>query len=80
DAVVGPLLAALDGLTYTEPTFVALADPNGVIAKYHGHATITFTGKSYEQTYITEVHVRHGKIASYAEYFDTAVLNEAMTP
>jgi ketosteroid isomerase-like protein len=80
DAVIGPSLAALDGLTFTDVSFVALADPNAVIAKYRGHATVSFTGKPYEQSYVTEAHVRHGKITSYSEYYDTAVLNEAFTP
>ena len=60
--------------------FEGLDDPSGVIAKYKGHTVVTFNGKSYDQTYITEIHVRQGKIGSYAEYFDTAVLNEALTP
>jgi ketosteroid isomerase-like protein len=80
DAGVGPLLAALDGLTYTEPVFERLDDRDAVIAKYKGHATVNFTGKPYNQTYITEVHLRHRMVTSWAEYFDTAVLNEAFTP
>jgi uncharacterized protein len=79
DATIGQSLAALDGLRFTDVRFVALADPNAVIAKYRGHATVSFTGKPYEQTYITEAHVRHGKITSYSEYYDTAVLLEAFT-
>jgi hypothetical protein len=80
DAVIGPLLAVLGGLTYSGFAFEGLEDPNALIAKYTGHAVVTFNGKSYDQTYITEVHVRRGKIASYAEYFNTAMLNEALTP
>ena len=73
DAGVGPLLAALDGLTYTEPVFERLDDRNAVIAKYNGHATVF--GKPYNQTYITEVLLRRRKVTSWAEYFDTAVFN-----
>jgi ketosteroid isomerase-like protein len=80
DATIGPLLAVLGGLTYSEPDIEALGDPKGLIAKYTGHAVITFNGKEYNQTYITEVHVRRRKIASYAEYFDTAVLEKALAP
>jgi ketosteroid isomerase-like protein len=79
-ATVGQSLAALDGLTFTDLSFVATADRDAVIAKYRGHATVNFTGKPYEQTYISEAHVRHGKLASYIEYYDTAVFNEAFTP
>jgi ketosteroid isomerase-like protein len=80
DAVIGPLLANLDGLTFSDPAFVPLADADGVIAKYSGTATVLSTGKSYAQTYITEVHVDRDRVESYAEYFDTAALNAALTP
>ncbi|MEY2415966.1 MAG: uncharacterized protein QOH53_1300 [Ilumatobacteraceae bacterium] len=80
DQTIGPALRALEGLTVTDLTFVATADPNAVIAKYHAHATVNFTGKPYDQTYINELRVRHGKIALYSEYYDTAVFNEAFTP
>jgi len=80
DAAVGPLLAVLPGLTFTDPVLEFLDDPEAVIAKYTGHAMVTFTGKAYDQTYITEIHTRNGKVTSYAEYFDTAVLNAAFTP
>lgn len=80
DAAIGPTLAALSGLTFTDPDLEFLDDPEAVVAKYTGHAIVTFTGKSYDQTYITEIHTRNGKVTSFAEYFDTAVLNEAFTP
>jgi ketosteroid isomerase-like protein len=80
DAAVSPLLAQLPNLKFTDPAFVPLADPNGVIAKYKGHATVTSTGKAYDQTYISEIHVHRDKVASYTEYLDMAVLNEAFTP
>lgn len=80
DAAIAPLLAALPGLTFTDPDLEFLDDPEALIAKYKGHAIVTFTGKSYDQTYITEIHTRNGKVTSYAEYFDTAVINEAFTP
>jgi ketosteroid isomerase-like protein len=80
DANIGPLLAVLPGLTFTDPDLEFLDDPEALIAKYTGHAVVTFTGKSYDQTYIAEIHTRNGKVTSMAEYFDTAVLNEAFTP
>ena len=80
NAAIGPLLAVLGDLTYFDFVFEPLADPNGVIVTHKGHAVITFNNKSYDQTYITEIHVQRGKIASYAEYFDTAVLNAALAP
>ncbi|HEY4608815.1 MAG TPA: hypothetical protein VIH06_06410 [Ilumatobacteraceae bacterium] len=80
DAGIGPLLAVLGGLTYAGFVFEGLEDPNALIAKYTGHAVVTFNGKSYDQTYSTEIHVRDDKVMSYAEYFDTAVLNAALAP
>jgi ketosteroid isomerase-like protein len=80
DAALAPFFAALVGFAYTDPVFESLADPNALIAKYKGHGQVNFTGKAYDQTYITEVHVRHGKVTSWSEYFDTAVLNIAFTP
>ncbi len=80
DAAVGPLLAVLPGLTFTDPVLEFLDDPEALIAKYRGHAVVTFTGKPYDQTYITEIHTRNGKVTYYAEYFDTAVLDAAFTP
>ncbi len=80
DAGVGPIIGALEGLKYTEPVFERLDDHNSVIAKYRGQATVNFTGKPYNQMYITEVHFRRRKATSWAEYFDTAVFNEAFTP
>jgi ketosteroid isomerase-like protein len=80
DTALAPFFAALDGFKYTDPAFEPLDDPHALIAKYKAHATVNFTGKSYDQTYITEVHLRRGKVTSWAEYFNTAVLNEAFTP
>jgi|GEM_PF-3857579 len=80
DAAIGPLLAVLGDLTYFDFVFEPLADPHGVIVTHKGHAVITFNNKSYDQTYINDVRVRNGRITLYVEYFDTAVLNAALTP
>jgi ketosteroid isomerase-like protein len=77
---LGTRYTVLPGLTFTDLHVEFLDDPEALIAKYKGHAVVTFTGKPYDQTYISEIHTRNGKITSSAEYFDTAVLNEAFTP
>jgi ketosteroid isomerase-like protein len=79
EATVGPLFAQLPDLTFTAPDFEPMADPSVVIAKFTGHATVTFTGKAYDQTYLSLIRVHREKVQSYTEYFDTAVLNEAFT-
>ena len=80
EATVGPLFAQLPDLTFTDPVFEPMADPSVVIAKFRGHATVTFNGKSYDQTYLSQIRVHRDKVQSYTEYFDTAVLNEAFAP
>ena len=80
NATIGPILAVLDNLTYFDFVFEPLADPHGVIVTHKGHAVVSFNGKPYNQTYINEVRVRNGKITLYVEYFDTAVLNAALSP
>jgi ketosteroid isomerase-like protein len=80
DAVIGPILGSLTGLTFTTPVFVDLDDEHGAIMKYTGHAIVNSTGKEYNQTYISEIYVRRGKVTSYTEYFDTAVIEAAYTP
>jgi ketosteroid isomerase-like protein len=79
EAAVGPLFAQLPDLRFSQPVFVPMADPNVVMATFTGHATVTFTGKPYDQTYLSVVRVHRDKVQSYTEYFDTAVLNEAFT-
>jgi ketosteroid isomerase-like protein len=74
------VLAQIPDLTFSDIELQFLDDPEALIAKYAGHATVTFNGKRYDQLYITEIRTRHGAVASYSEYFDTAVLNEAFTP
>ena len=69
-----PFFSVAEGLHFTDPQFVDLLDPDATIAKYNGHALITSTGRSYDQTYITELHVRGDKVMFYEEYFDTYVL------
>ena len=80
EAAIGPLLAVLGDLTYFDFVFEPLADTNATIVTHKGHAVISFNSKSYDQTYINEVHVRNGKVTLYVEYFDTAVLNAALAP
>jgi ketosteroid isomerase-like protein len=79
EAAIGPLLAQLPDLTFTEPDFEPMADSNAVIARFTGHATVTFTGKQYDQTYLSLIRVHRDKVKSYSEYLNTAVLNEAFT-
>jgi ketosteroid isomerase-like protein len=80
DATVGPALTALEGLTFTDLVFEPLADPEALIVKHNGTATVSFTGKPLAEMYVNVAHLRRGKVTSFAVYYDTAVFNEAFTP
>ena len=77
-AAFGDFFAIAEGLKFSPLEFTALDDPDAVITRYTGHATITTTGKSYDQTYLNEVHVHGDKVKRYVEYFDTFVLYDAL--
>jgi ketosteroid isomerase-like protein len=80
DETVGGALAELEGLTFTDLVFEPLADPEGVVVKHKGTATVSFTGKPLAEMYVNVVHLRRGKVTSHAVYYDTAVFDEAFTP
>ena len=80
DEQLSPALGQLDGLRNTDLVFEPLADPEALIVKHNATATVLFTGKPLSEMYIDVAHLRHGKVASYASYYDTAVFNEATTP
>jgi ketosteroid isomerase-like protein len=80
DEMVGPALAALEGLTFTDLVFEPLADPESLIVTHNGSATVSFTGKPFSEMYVNVAHLRRGKVTSFAVYYDTAMFNEAFTP
>jgi hypothetical protein len=52
-------------------TFDTMADnPNEVIARYSASTELLSTGRRYENTYVTLIEVREGKVVRYTEYFD----------
>ena len=79
-AVVGPLLAPLDGLVFHDLVVDEMLDPQEVMLRYEGSATVSTTGKPYRQTYVTQIRIDDGKVQRFREYFDRMVLTEAMTP
>lgn len=80
DAQLAGSFAALEGLKNTDFIFEPLADPEAFIVKHSATATVSFTGKPLNEMYIDVAHLRHGKVTSFAVYYDTAVFNEAITP
>lgn len=79
-AGIGPLLASLSGLHFTNLVFSPLAERGGTVVTYDAAATVSFTGKVWDARLLTEAHVRCGQVTSYTEYYDPAVLLEALTP
>ena len=79
-AGIGALLSSLVGLTFTDLVFTPLAERGATLVSYHGHATVSFTGKEYDARLLTEVHVACGRVTAYTEWYDPAVLLEALTP
>jgi ketosteroid isomerase-like protein len=52
-------------------TFDTMADdPNEVIARYSANTQLLSNGEPYENTYVTLIEVRDGKVVRYTEYFD----------
>jgi ketosteroid isomerase-like protein len=72
--------AALEGLKNSDFVFEPLADPEALIVRHNATATVSFTGKPLNEMYLDVAHLRHGKVTSFAVYYDTAVFNEAITP
>ena len=56
---------------FVDHAFDTLAgDPGVVVARYSASTRLLTTGSPYENTYITLVTVRDGKVARYEEFFD----------
>jgi ketosteroid isomerase-like protein len=52
-------------------TFDTLAgDPNQVVARYSASTELLTTGNAYENTYVTLIDIRDGKVTRYTEFFD----------
>jgi len=56
---------------FVDHAFDTLAgDPGVVVARYSASTKLLTTGSPYENTYITLVTVRDGKVTRYEEFFD----------
>lgn len=45
-------------------------DPGTVVAQYSASTTLLTTGQPYENTYVTLITIRDGKVTRYEEFFD----------
>lgn len=69
------LVEAEDVLKFAPGEFIAQGDKVAVIGSYGGR--VKTTGREYETYWIHVFHLRDGKIASFAEYTDTAAIANA---
>src|SRR3546814_13902166 len=52
-------------------------DPNLFVIAFKAKATVTMTGKPYNQTYILNMQIRDGKLALLRAHFDSMVVWES---
>ncbi|MBR7741862.1 nuclear transport factor 2 family protein [Phycicoccus sp. BSK3Z-2] len=63
-----------EGLVFHETV-----DPTLVVAEFRSKGTAKATGKPYDQTYISVVRTREGKITSYVDFWNPLVAMESLT-
>lgn len=73
-------LSVMKGLAFTDIDVEPLQRPGWFVARYRASATIASTGNDYHQTYITLIGTRDGRMTYFAEHFDTAAFQKALTP
>jgi uncharacterized protein len=65
------------GLVFSDVRRYRTTDPDVALAEAHGSATITTTGKRYEQDYVMVLRTRQGKVVHYREYWNIVPALEA---
>lgn len=76
EAAIGLFQGVADalGLSFTDVTVQALADPEWVVVEQRGKGA--FKGNPYNQQYVIFVQFRDGKLRHYREYFDCKVVTD----
>jgi acyl-CoA dehydrogenase len=75
---VQPVLARLGGLRFFDLQVELMLEPDCVVARYRGQATIEPGGAEYRQTYLSQFRFRDGKVVLLREHADT-VASQALT-
>jgi ketosteroid isomerase-like protein len=70
-------MSRLQGLQFTDLRIEPLAAAGAYLATYSGTATVSATGRSYNQCYINRFEIEDGLVKRFAEHFDTAVYRGA---
>lgn len=63
-------IKSFEGLTFSNVRTYPTTDPDVAAVEVHGSATITSTGRRYEQDYVMVVKARDGRIVHYREYWN----------
>jgi ketosteroid isomerase-like protein len=66
-----PSLERMVGLKFYDIEIKPMAEPGWYIATFRNTCKVRATGAEYDQVYISLFQVKSGKIAYFAEYFDT---------
>jgi ketosteroid isomerase-like protein len=73
-----PSLERMEGLRFFDLSFSPMAEQGCYVVTFRNVCKVSTTGMAYEQMYISLFHVRAGRIAYFAEYFDTLRLAVAL--
>jgi ketosteroid isomerase-like protein len=73
-----PSLERMAGVKFYDIDIKPMADPGWYAATFRNTCTVRSTGLVYDQMYISLFQVKSGKIAYFAEYFDTMRLAIAL--
>jgi ketosteroid isomerase-like protein len=73
------ILESFQDLVFRDVRRYRTTDPDVTIAEAHGSATITTTGKRYEQDYVWVLKTKRGKIVLYREYWSPVAAREAFS-
>lgn len=73
------MTTAMYGLKFSEVRIYPAADPSIAFAEFHADALVGPDKQPYAQDYIAYLHLEHGGIAKYREYWDPIRVQGAMT-
>jgi uncharacterized protein len=63
-------ISQMSNLTFTNVRKYPTLDPNVLWAEYHGEASISATGRQYQQDYVTRMEIKDGKMVHLCDYFN----------
>ncbi len=66
-----PALERMEGVKFFDLAFSPMLEAGWYVVTFRNRCKVKTTGLDYDQMYISLFHVRDGKIAYFAEYFDT---------